>query len=343
MVKPVLGIPMGDPAGIGPEIALKAMEKKEVYQKANPLIIGSFYILNSLKEKLSLNIKINSIKEINEAKFEFGTVDILTVDNMDLDILEYGKVKAECGKAAYEYIRLSIELALKGDLDAVVTTPINKEAVKSAKIDFLGHTEMFASHTDTKDPITMFQVFDLRVFFLSRHLSLKDACSYVKKENIIKIMKKCLNSIDLLGLENGQTAIAGLNPHSSDNGMFGKEELDEVIPAVKELKEIMGFNVVGPIPADSVFYQALNGKYDAVLSLYHDQGHIATKMVDFQKTIAFTIGLPFLRTSVDHGTAFDIAGKGIANSESMEEAIFYAAKHALNYKLLYNKIGWNKY
>jgi len=340
--KPVLGVPMGDPAGIGPEIILKALTNEEVYDKSNPVIIGDFNVLSSIADIIGIKFKLNNIKCVEEAEFKFGTIDILPINNMNLSDLDYGVVNAKCGKAAYEYIEASIGLAQSGKLDAVVTTPINKEAVKGANINFLGHTEMFASLTNTKNPITMFQVHELRVFFLSRHLSLKEACDYVKKDNIIKIMKKCINSIDLLGIENRKIAIAGLNPHSSDNGMFGREELDEIIPAIEELNKL-GHDVLGPIPADCVFHQALNGKYDAVLSLYHDQGHVATKMVDFEKTIAFTIGLPFLRTSVDHGTAFDIAGKGIASAKSMEEAIFYAAKHALRYKLLYNDIGWNKY
>ncbi len=203
---------------------------------------------------------------------------------------------------------------------------LKKMSLNAAGIKQAGHTEILAELTDTKDPLTLFQVANLKVFFLSRHLSLRSACDYVTTNNVIQCAKKAINSLKALKVKAPHLAIAGLNPHCGDNGLFGSEENKEIEPAVHQL-QAMGMNVSGPLPADSVFYQALNGKFDAVLSLYHDQGHIATKMVDFHRTISITCGLPFLRTSVDHGTAYDISGKGIASAISMIEAIKVATSY----------------
>ncbi len=219
---------------------------------------------------------------------------------------------------------------MSGEIDAIATTPINKESIKAGNVNFIGHTEMLAHLSRTEDPLTMFQVQNMRVFFLSRHLSLRDACDAVKKNKIKDYIKRSLEALKQLGIKEPLLAVAGLNPHNGEHGMFGDEEVKEILPAVKECVED-GLNVLGPIPGDSVFAMALKGRYDGVLSMYHDQGHIATKTVDFERTISLTIGMPFLRTSVDHGTAFDIAGKGIANGVSMYETIRLAAEYALIY------------
>jgi 4-hydroxythreonine-4-phosphate dehydrogenase len=212
-------------------------------------------------------------------------------------------------------------------VDAVATTPINKESLKAGGVPFIGHTEIFGKLTGVADPLTMFETRGLRVFFLSRHVSLRKACDMVKKERIIDYVKRSVSMLKKLGVSTGTMAIAGLNPHSGEHGLFGDEELTEVFPAVKEL-QAEGYAVAGPIGADSVFHLALKGKYNSVLSLYHDQGHIATKTLDFDRTISITGGMPILRTSVDHGTAFDIAGKNIAGEVSMVEAILLAAKYS---------------
>ena len=232
-----------------------------------------------------------------------------------------------CGQAAYDYIEKSIDLANSHKVDAVATTPINKESLHAAKVPFIGHTEIFAKLTDTEDPLTMFETNGLRVFFLSRHLSLRDAIDAVTKERIENYVPRCLKALEKLGVTEGTMAVAGLNPHCGEHGLFGTEEVNEITPAVEELKK-QGYPVTGPIGADSVFHQAALGKYNSVLSLYHDQGHIATKTLDFDKTISITNGMPILRTSVDHGTAFDIAGTGKAGEVSMIEAIRLAAKYA---------------
>jgi len=328
--RPVIGITMGDPAGIGPEIVLKAMKNIEMYTVCKPLVIGSLDALESIEKVIETGLKINGINEVDEGLFCHGTVDVLDVDGFDTGKIKFGKIQKEAGLASYKYIERAVLLAKKNEIKAVATGPINKEAIKAAKIDFIGHTEMFGGLTGTEDPLTMFQVHSLRVFFLSRHVSLRKACDLVKKDRIIEYVKRCNAALKMLGVERRKIAIAGLNPHSGEHGLFGDEDIKEIEPSVEALR-CMGIDVEGPLAADSVYYQALKGKYDAVLSLYHDQGHIATKMVDFEKTISLTIGLPFLRTSVDHGTAFDIAGEGIAESISMEEAIKLAALYSKNY------------
>ena len=203
--------------------------------------------------------------------------------------------------------------------------------MKAGNVPFIGHTEIFGALTKTEDPLTMFEVRGMRVFFLTRHVSLADACKLVTKERIIDYVKRCFDVLKKLGVTDGTMAIAGLNPHSGEHGLFGYEEVNEVTPAVEELKK-QGYNVAGPIGADSVFHQALIGRYNSVLSLYHDQGHIATKTLDFERTISITGGMPILRTSVDHGTAMDIAGTGVVSEVSMIEAIRLAAKYAPNFK-----------
>jgi len=329
-MKPVIGIPMGDPAGIGPEIIMKALKNERIYEICSPIVIGNVDVLRKIEEVVQTGLSFHVIAMPQEGKYSYGTVDVISMDNLDMETLEYGKVQAQAGRASFEYIEKTVSLANAGSIDAIATTPINKEAIKAAKVDFIGHTEMLAELTHTEDPLTMFQVHGMRVFFLSRHVSLRKACDAVKKDKVADYIVRCDLALQALGLSKRFIAVAGLNPHNGEHGLFGDEEVTEIEPAVKEAQS-KGIHVVGPIPADSVFSQALKGKYDAVLSLYHDQGHIATKTVDFEKTIALTIGMPFLRTSVDHGTAFDIAGKGVAGSVSMEEAIRLAAEYSTIY------------
>lgn len=273
---------------------------------------------------------VNVIGESAEGDFRKGVLNLIDLGNVDLDKFEFGKVNGMCGKAAYEYIAKSIELANEGKVDAVATTPINKESLRAGEINFIGHTEIFGALTGTEDPLTMFETNGMRVFFLTRHVSLREMLDMITKERIKDYVKRCTQALRKLGVKDGTMAIAGLNPHSGEHGLFGWEEVNEITPAVEELKA-EGYDVAGPIGADSVFHQAALGKYNSVLSLYHDQGHIATKTLDFEKTIAITNGMPILRTSVDHGTAFDIAGKGIVSAVSMIEAILLAAKYAPNF------------
>lgn len=330
-MKPIIAIPMGDPAGIGPEIVAKAISRPEILDCARCVVVGDRKVMEQAVGILGLSVKIHLIGEPQEGLFKENTLNLIDLDNVDMARLKLGEISGMCGQAAYEYIAESISLANARKVDAVSTTPINKESLRAAGVPYIGHTEIFGALTGTDDPLTMFEVRNMRVFFLTRHISLRKACDMVTKERIIDYVKRCTEALRQLGVEEGTMAVAGLNPHSGEHGLFGDEEVDAVYPAVEELRA-QGYRVEGPIGADSVFHLALKGRYNSVLSLYHDQGHIATKTLDFERTIAVTAGMPILRTSVDHGTAMDIAGKGIASDVSMVEAIRLAAKYSPSFK-----------
>ena len=332
MSKPFIAVPIGDPAGIGPEIVTKALADPIVEEGAACVVVGDKKIMENAIRITGSDLTIHVISDPEEGDYRKGVMNLIDLDNIDMSRFEVGKIDGMCGKAAYEYIEKSIQLANDRKVAAVATTPINKEALKAGGVNYIGHTEIFGALTNTPDPLTLFEVRNMRVFFLSRHVSLRKACDMVTKERIKDYVKRCLEALKKLGITEGTMAIAGLNPHSGEHGLFGDEEVREVIPAVEEL-QAEGYPVVGPIGADSVFYQALQGRFNSVLSLYHDQGHIATKTLDFERTISITGGMPILRTSVDHGTAMDIAGKNIASEVSMVEAIRLAVKYAPNYML----------
>ena len=327
MKKTLIAVPLGDPAGIGPEIVARSIADKELFGITDCIVIGDKKVMENAIRITGEDLKVNVVADPAEGDYREGILNLIDLDNIDMDRFEFGKVDAMCGKAAFEYIEKSIQITMAGKADAVATTPINKESLRAGGINFIGHTEIFGALTGTKDPLTMFETNGMRVFFLTRHLSLREMLDQIKKERVIDYVVRCTEALRRLGVTEGTMAVAGLNPHSGEHGLFGWEEVNEIAPAVEELKK-MGYNVAGPVPADSVFHQAMLGKYNSVLSLYHDQGHIATKTLDFDRTIAITNGMPILRTSVDHGTAFDIAGKGIAGAVSMKEAIRLAAKYA---------------
>lgn len=331
MDRPIIGIPLGDPAGIGPEIVAKALANEEIYKKSRPLVIGESSIVLQALMICDLELEVHFVKEPGEGLYEYGTIDLIDLENVEQNKLQIGKVQAMAGQAAFDFIKKTVELAMSRQIDAMATTPINKEALKAAGINYIGHTEILGDLSGSHDPLTMFQVHDLRVFFLTRHVSLRKACDLVTKERVLDYLIRCTEAMQRLGIQNPKFAVAGLNPHSGEHGLFGDEEDREIVPAIEAAKE-KGLNVIGPVPADSVFHFGLKGAYDAVLSLFHDQGHIATKMVDFERTVAVTNGLPFLRTSVDHGTAFDIAGTGKASGVSMEEAIKLAVRYAQSFR-----------
>ncbi len=325
--KPYIGVPLGDPAGIGPEIVVKSISKESTNNYCNPVVVGDKKVIEKAIEICNLDLVVNVIEDVKDGIYNNKTINLVDLNNIDMDKLEYGKVSGMCGKAAFEYIAKSIQMAMDNELDAIATTPINKESFKAGKVPYIGHTEVLEDLTKTYNPLTMFQVHNLRVFFLSRHVSLRQACDLVTEEKMYEFIIRSQEALKQLGIENPKIAVAGLNPHCGEHGLFGDEEVREIVPAIKRAQE-EGINVVGPIGADSVFFFGLQGNFDAVLSLYHDQGHIATKTVDFHKTISITNNMPFLRTSVDHGTAFDIAWKNIANEVSLEEAIRLAAEYA---------------
>ena len=335
-----IALTMGDPLGIGPEIVALTLADREVNKVCRPLAVGNRDIICLAASKLGLRHF--------EKRFGGNIVDVPlslpdpdTAENAETRIgagataKEFveryaGTVQGSAGKLAYDCIAKAHKLCASGAAAAVATAPINKEALKAANVPYIGHTEIFGALTGTEDPLTMFETDGMRIFFLTRHVSLRNACGLVTEERLRDYIRRALKSLEQLGVkasEDKPLAVAGLNPHSGEHGLFGNEEVEQVYPAVEQLRK-EGYNVEGPIGADSVFHLALQGRYNSVLSLYHDQGHIATKTLDFERTIAITNGMPILRTSVDHGTAMDIAGKGIASAVSMMEAVRLAVKYA---------------
>jgi len=323
----MIAVTMGDPAGVGPEIVVRSLTDPNVPAKADCIVTGDKTILERAVGITKAELRINCIKDPAEGDYRPGILNLISLDNVDMQTFAYGRVSGMCGKAAYGYIAEAIRLANARKVDAVATAPINKESLHAGNVPYIGHTEIFGALTSTPDPLTMFETNGLRVFFLTRHVSLRKMLDMITKDRIEDYIVRCLEALGKLGVKEGTMAVAGLNPHCGEHGLFGDEETKEIIPAVEEMQR-KGYPVAGPIGADSVFHQAALGKFNSVLSLYHDQGHIATKTLDFDKTIAITNGMPILRTSVDHGTAFDIAGTGTAGSVSMSEAILLAAKYA---------------
>lgn len=319
--KPVIAVTIGDPAGIGPEIVLDSLTSKEIYDRSIPIVIGSVNLLRRCAKEVGIEgIVINPINEPSEACGTVGQVDVIDVPVDGMDELKPGLVQVEGGLASDAYIRKACALALEGKIDAISTAPINKESLRAAGIEGIGHTEMLAQYLDADNPLTLFVTENMRIFFLSRHFSLRKAIDYITEDRVYEMIGRVNSVMQNFGFPNPKIAVAALNPHASDGGQFGNEEEQILIPAIQKSADD-GINVTGPVGADSVFNQALEGRFDCVISLYHDQGHIAAKTRDFFRTVTATLGLPILRTSVDHGTGFDIAWKGKASSVSMEAAI----------------------
>lgn len=340
--KPILAITMGDPAGIGPEIIVKALSREETYQKCRPLVSGDAAIIELAVSQMNAGLKVHAINDVKDALFELGTIDVYDLHCVDMSTFKQGEVQPQCGNAAFVSVVKAIELAMSDDVDATVTAPLNKEALHKAGHNFDGHTEIYAHFTNTKKYAMLLADEFLRVIHVSTHVSLREACDRVKKQRIIEVTELIDDACHQFGIEHPHIGIAGLNPHASDGGLFGWEEEKEISPAVEELKA-RGFNVEGPVSPDSLFAKARCGKFDGVVAMYHDQGHIPFKVVGFQwnretgrmeasKGVNITLGLPIIRVSVDHGTAFDVAGKGIASAEGLLLAIDYATKMAINRK-----------
>lgn len=337
--RPVLAITMGDPAGIGAEITVKALSDPEVYARCRPLVVGDAGVLTGVLPLVSAGgISIRPVAYVSEARYEYGTIDVLDMHAVDFDALPAGQVSAEAGEAAFRYVERAILLALSGEADAVVTNPLNKEALHLAGHNFAGHTEIFAEMTGAKKVTMMLAHGNLRVVHATTHVSLRRACDLVKTERVLDVIRIANDACKRLGIAAPRIAVAGLNPHCGENGLFGSEEIDEIIPAIKEaIAE--GIGADGPIPPDTVFCKAQGGLYDIVVAMYHDQGHIPLKFAGFaidEKTgkwtsvsgVNITLGLPIIRTSVDHGTAFDQARKGTAEPASLLDAIQYAVRLA---------------
>lgn len=337
-MRPKIAITMGDPAGIGPEIVARALSDRESYEKCRPIVTGDAGVMRKAVSLLGLPLQVNAVSSVDDALFEFGTIDVYDLKCLDAETLVYGKVSAACGHAAFVSIRMAIDLAMSGDVDATVTAPLNKEALHLAGHNFDGHTEIYATFTHTKKYAMLLADDRLRVIHVSTHVPLRKACDLVKKDRIIEVTELIDDACRQFGIEHPRIGIAGLNPHSSDNGLFGDEEALEIIPAVDELRR-RGFDVAGPVPPDTLFAKAKCGQFDGCVAMYHDQGHIPFKVIGFNwnaetgkmdsvKGVNITLGLPIIRVSVDHGTAFDVAGRGIASEDALLVSIDYATRMA---------------
>ncbi|MBN2860825.1 MAG: 4-hydroxythreonine-4-phosphate dehydrogenase PdxA, partial [Sphaerochaetaceae bacterium] len=334
--RPILGISVGDPAGIGPEITAKALVESHTYEICRPLVVCDLEVMKEAVRFSGLDFTLNAVKTPAEGIYEYGTIDVLDMHNVDMSQLAYKTVSAMTGKASYEYIEKVIQLAMDGQIDATITGPIHKEAINAAGIHEAGHTEIYARLTGTTDYAMMLAEGNFRVVHVSTHVSLQEAINRTKKERIGTVIDLADSALKKMGIEHPRIAVAGLNPHAGEGGMFGREEIDEIIPAIEKARS-EGKTVEGPIPPDTVFSKMKGGQYDIVVVMYHDQGHIPTKLAGFNYDIAtntwlsmsgvnITLGLPIIRSSVDHGVAFGKAGEGRANPESMLQAIEMGVK-----------------
>lgn len=318
-----IAITMGDAAGVGPEIIAKALYCAEIRDFCAPLVIGSRIVMQDVIDLLKLPLKLRLIKTPDECKSDIGTIEL--IDEETSEGFEKGKVTANNGKACVIYIKKAVELALNKKVDGIVTAPISKEALKMAGMKWHGHTEMLAELTNTKDYAMMLVGEPLRVILVTIHTPLRSVPDMITKERVLKTIKLAKKACGMMQIENPRIAVAGLNPHAGEAGIFGDEEKNEIIPAIEEAKKL-GMPVTGPYPPDTVFNKAYNGEIDIVVCMYHDQGLLPLKMIAFDRGVNITVGLPIIRTSPDHGTAYDIAWKGIANPSSMLEAIKMAAR-----------------
>ena len=330
--RPLVAITMGDPAGIGAEVTSRALQDEWVYQKCRPFVVGSTAAMNAALKLTGSPATARTAHAIEEIEGRPGTVDVLDLENLDFAGIEYGKVSPVAGKASVEWILKAGELAAEGQVQAIATAPINKEACSLAGYEDIGHMEIFQSQTGAKSVATMLMAGVLRVVHLTTHRSLRIACDYVTRENVLEKITLTDRVFREWGFEKPRIGVAALNPHGSDGGLLGDEEERQIAPAVQDA-QAAGIEATGPIPADTVFNQAIDGKYDAVIAMYHDQGHIPIKVHGWAHSVSVNLGLPFIRTSVDHGTAFDIAGKGIADAESMLESIRVAVSLASDSRL----------
>ena len=319
MTPPLVAVTLGDPAGIGPEIIARTFADPDFHQKNRALIVGDAKMLRRATDLLGLSLKINEIPEPEDAAFEAGTADVLQVGDLPED-LPFGELDARAGDAAFRYVEKATKLASAGRVAAIATAPLNKEAMHLAGHGYPGHTEILADLTNTEDYAMMLVTDELKVIHVSTHVSLKEAIERAQPERELSVIRLAHESLRKLGVENPRVAVAGLNPHAGENGLFGKEDLERIRPAVKAALD-EGIDASGPWAPDTVMMRARQGHFDVVVVQYHDQGHIPIKLMGFDTGVNVTVGLPFFRTSVDHGTAFDIAGTGKADHASLEAAL----------------------
>ena len=338
MSRPVLGITMGDPAGVGPEIAAKALADREVRDSARPLVIGDARVMAAAGRVSGLDLQVRALTQVSEASFAPDRIEVLDLANADPAAFAIGRVSAVCGRAAYEYIERGVRLAQEGAIAGIVTAPVNKEALAAAGVRHSGHTEILAELTGTKAYAMLLMGRELRVIHVTTHVALRRVPELVTRERVVRTIRLGDRAMRDLGIARPRIAVCGLNPHAGESGLFGDEEQIAIGPAIGDARG-EGIDATGPYPADTLMSRAAGGEFDCVVAMYHDQGHTPVKALGFRydeakkawtglSGVNVTVGLPILRVSVDHGTAFDRAGTGTANPESMVEAILVAAEMA---------------
>jgi 4-phospho-D-threonate 3-dehydrogenase / 4-phospho-D-erythronate 3-dehydrogenase len=327
MHKPIIGITMGDGAGVGPEIIMKALADESVYTECLPIVIGDAKIMERAGRIVHSALQVRAILSLSEAAYQFGTVDCLDLNLLPAD-LPFGQVSAKAGNAAFMYLKKAIELANEGLIDAICTAPLNKEALHKGGHMYPGHTEILAELTNTKDYSMMLSAPKLKVIHVTTHVGILDAVKMIEPERVYHVIRLAHETLQKAGYAMPKIAVCGINPHAGENGLFGYgEEEEKIIPAVERAQK-EGIQVFGPLPADTLFFRTTRGDFDIVVAMYHDQGHGPVKVLGLEAGVNITVGLPIIRTSVDHGTAFDIAGKGIADEQSLKEALRQALELA---------------
>jgi 4-hydroxythreonine-4-phosphate dehydrogenase len=333
---PILGVTMGDPAGVGPEIIARACAERDVRAACRPVVIGDASTMTEALALVGSPLALHAVRDVGDCRWSEGALEVLDLGNVDLATLARRAVSAAAGRAAYAYVETAVALARAGRIDGIVTAPINKEALAAAGVTHAGHTEILASLSGTKDFAMLLMGHDLRVIHVTTHVALRRVPDLVTRERVLRTLELAQRTLDGLGLAPGRIAVAGLNPHAGEDGLFGDEEKTAIVPAIEAARG-RGMNVSGPLPADTLFSRARGGEFDIVVAMYHDQGHIPVKTLGFTydettkrwlglSGVNVTVGLPFLRVSVDHGTAFDRAWQGIANHDSMVEALQVAVR-----------------
>ncbi|AJY64634.1 4-hydroxythreonine-4-phosphate dehydrogenase PdxA [Burkholderia glumae LMG 2196 = ATCC 33617] len=318
--RPVIGITMGDAAGVGPEIIMKSLAHQSVYEGCRPLVIGDAKRLADAARRANVALEMRSIATPADARFQFGVVDCIDLGLIP-EALPYGQLSPVAGDAAYQYLARTVALTSAGELDAICTAPLNKEALHAGGHIFPGHTEMLAHLTGIPEVSMMLVAPKLRVIHVTTHIGLLDAIRKIEPGLVQRTIERAHDTLVRAGIEAPRIGVCGINPHAGENGLFGYgEEEEKIMPAVAVLRE-RGWNVEGPLPADTLFFRAGRGDFDVVVAMYHDQGHGPVKVMGLEAGVNVTVGLPVIRTSVDHGTAFDIAGRGVADERSMLEAL----------------------
>ena len=327
--RPIIGITMGDPVGIGPEIILLSLILPCIYELCRPLVIGDSRILGAAKKIIRSPLEIESVEDPDAGIYKYGRVDILNISELDPNKTTWGKPTVQTGKAMVRYITVAADLAIKKRIEAMVTCPINKLAMQLSECHYSGHTELLAERTKSNEFAMMLAGERLRVVLVTIHVPLKNVSDILSRPKIVKTIKLAWQALNKrFGIKSPHIAVSGLNPHAGEGGMFGDEEKNIIAPAIRDARN-QGFYASGPFPPDTVFYHAANKRYDAVVCMYHDQGLIPFKLIHFNNGVNTTLGLPIIRTSVDHGTAYDIAGTGIADPGSLIAAIKMAAQQAV--------------